>query len=424
VEGAVHEDGRGLTIWDTFSHTEGKTLNGDTGDVGCDHYHRYPQDIALMQTLGVNAYRFSFAWARLLPNGRGAVNRAGLDFYDRLVDSLLAAGIRPYPTLYHWDLPQALQDEGGWENRATIDAFLEYTQLACQHFGDRLPVWMTFNEPYVAAIVGHYQGRHAPGKRDLRTALTVAHHLLVAHGRAVPIIRAHVANAHVGVVLNLSYVMSENSDDAAHQEAAERYDGHVNRWFLDPLYRQTYPADLWALYGDAVPAIEADDMQTIATPMDFLGVNYYTRAVIRPSDTPPLNAERVNPPGLSTEMGWSVYPEGLSALLLRLHQEYAVPAIYITENGAAFHDVVEADGSVNDVLRRDYLRDHLLACHKAIVQGVPLKGYFVWSLMDNFEWSLGYSKRFGIVYVDFDTLERTLKLSGKWYADVTRKNGF
>lgn len=423
IEGAVNEDGRGKTIWDTFSHTPGKTRNGDTGDVACDHYHRYPEDIRLMQDLGISAYRFSFAWARILPQGRGAVNQAGLDFYDRLIDAVLEANIQPCPTLYHWDLPQALQDEGGWENRQTIEAFKQYTDVVTTHFGDRLKMWMTFNEPFVAALVGNFQGRHAPGNQDLGIALSVAHHLLVAHGRAVPIIRQNVSDAQVGIVLNLSHVMAEDPNNPEHIQAEQNQDGHVNRWFLDPIYHGTYPKDMWALYGDHVPTIEDGDMETIATETDFLGINYYTRAVVRSTDAPPLNVERINPPGIKTEMGWSIYPQGLSDLLKRVHQEYNPKAIYITENGAAFNDTVETDGSVNDEIRRDYIHKHLIECHQSIEAGVPLKGYFVWSMLDNFEWGLGYTKRFGIIRINYETLERTMKLSGKWYAGVVRENG-
>lgn len=423
IEGAAQEDGRGPSIWDTFCRTPGKVLNADNGDVACDHYHRYNEDIGLMADLGLKAYRFSVAWPRILPTGTGAVNEAGLAFYDRLVDALLAQGIQPFATLYHWDLPQPLQDAGGWPNRATVDAFANYTDVISRRLGDRVKHWMTINEPWVAAFLGYGIGVHAPGISDPKAALQAAHHLLLGHGRAVSILRANVSGVKVGIVPNPSWVdpASDSEEDIA---AARRHDGFLNRWYIDPIYKGEYPADMWALYGAAVPDIHDGDMAIISQPTDFLGVNNYQRSVIKHGGQAPLFIDSVSPEGEYTAMDWEVYPDGLYRLLVRLHQDYNPGAMYITENGAAYEDVVNADGEVCDEKRLAYLEGHFAAAHRAIQDGVPLKGYFVWSLLDNFEWSFGYSKRFGLIYVDYETLQRIPKQSAKWYAEVTRANGF
>ncbi len=424
IEGAHDEDGRGPSIWDTFSHTPGKVANGDTGDVACDHYHRYPEDIALMRELGLGAYRFSIAWPRIFPTGMGRPNPAGIDFYRRLVDALRAAGIEPYVTLYHWDLPQALQDQGGWANRDTVHRFGEYAHTVAVALGAVVHNWITHNEPWVAAFLGHLTGDHAPGARDLRTALQVSHHLLLSHAEATEAIRAEAAvGDRVGITLNLSPV-EPAGDTNADAEAAHRHDGYLNRWFLDPLFRGSYPDDMLRWYGDAAPTVQGGDLARINSPIDFLGVNYYFRSVVRhDAASGPLQVAQVQPAGRPyTDMGWEVYPGGLYALLTRLHRDYAPAALSITENGAAFADQV-VDGAVVDAERQSYLHDHLLACYRAVEEGVPLQGYFAWSLLDNFEWAYGYAKRFGLIHVDYATQRRTVKQSGRWYAEVTRENG-
>ncbi len=422
IEGAWNEDGKGESIWDRFSHTPGKVFNGDTGDVACDHYHRWPEDIALMKSLGLHAYRFSIAWPRIFPAGRDAVNPAGLDFYNRLVDGLLEAGITPFVTLYHWDLPQALQDEGGWPARSTAEAYVEYADTVSRALGDRVKNWITFNEPWVSAFIGYGDGRHAPGHTDLHEALATAHHLMLAHGWAVSQIRANCPDGQVGITLNLSPHMPA-SPGTADRAAARFADGHNNRWFLDPLHGRGYPCDMVDAFGDAMDFVQPEDLDTISVPVDFLGVNYYTRGIARAAIDESENVPRtVFRGGEITEMDWEVYPAGLYDLLGRLHFDYRIPAIYITENGAAFKDVVSPDGTVDDPQRLSYIKRHLAAAHRAIAAGVPLKGYFVWSLMDNFEWDKGYSKRFGIVYVDYQTQQRILKSSGKWYRQVIQEN--
>ena len=386
IEGAWQEDGKGESIWDRFSHTPGKVKNGDTGDMACDHYHRWPQDIALMQELGLAAYRYSISWPRILPSGRGAVNEAGLDFYDKLTDGLLAAGIQPWVTLYHWDLPQALQDTGGWANRDTAAAYADYAEIVARRLGDRVTGWITHNEPWVVAFVGNLFGEHAPGLHDLPTALRVTHHLLLGHGLAVPRIRAAVPGATVGITLNLNHAYPA-SDSPADQAAARRSDGISNRLFLDPLFHGQYPADIITELGAAAPPVESGDLEIIHTPLDFLGVNNYFRSVVKDApDSAMLRTEMVKPEGEYTTMGWEVYPDGLRTLLERLHRDYPMPAYYITENGAAFPDTVEADGSIHDDRRRAYLQGYIAAAGQARAAGVPLKGYFVWSLLDNFEW--------------------------------------
>ncbi len=423
IEGAWQADGKGESIWDRFSHTPGKVQNGDTGDVACDHYHRWREDIGLMQALGLHAYRFSIAWPRVLPSGRGAANQAGLDFYDQLVDGLLAAGIKPYATLYHWDLPQALQDLGGWGNRDTAHWFADYADLISRRLGDRVQHWSTHNEPWVVAFMGEWLGMHAPGGRDLRRALLVSHHLLLSHGLALEPLRVNAgASAQLGITLNF-YPIYPASDRAEDEAAVQRQDGFINRWFMDPLYRGHYPEDMLALFEGQMVEPQAGDMAVISRPFDFLGVNYYSRTVCQAGPHAPLYAETVPQRGEHTEMGWEVYPEGLYDLLTRLHRDYALRSILVTENGAAYADEVDAQGTVADPRREAYLREHFLQARRAIDAGVPLHGYFVWSLLDNFEWAHGYGKRFGLIHVDYATLTRTIKQSGRWYSQVTRQNG-
>jgi beta-glucosidase len=424
IEGAVREDGRGESIWDRFCHTPGKTRNGENGDIACDHYHLYPQDIQLMQEMGLRNYRFSMAWSRILPNGRGQVNAAGLDFYERLVDALLKAGIEPFVTLYHWDLPQALQDEvGGWASRETSAAFADYADVVSRRLGDRVKHWITLNEPWVSAFVGHELGVHAPGIHDSRTAWQVSHHLLLGHGLAVPILRANGgSDTRVGITLVLTPVES-TTDSEEDRQLAQVTDGKHNRWFLDPVLRGSYPQDMldWLAQKNLLPAIETGDNAIIARPVDFLGLNYYYRTILH--QHPDGGMQMIQPEGAEiTAMGWEVYPPGLHTLLSRLHNEYHVPAIYITESGAAFPDTLDSDGAVHDPRRLSYLREHFLQAQQAISEGVPLLGYFVWSLMDNFEWAHGYTPRFGVVYVDYPTQRRIVKDSGRWYSQVIAEN--
>ncbi len=428
IEGAVQEDGRGPSIWDTFAHTPGKIQDGSTGDIACDHYHRYRQDVALMQSLGVNAYRFSMSWSRVLPTGRGTVNEKGLDFYERLVDELLGKQIEPVVTLYHWDLPQALYDQGGWQVRSTAQAFAEYTEVVVRRLGDRVKYWITLNEPWVSAVLGHFTGEHAPGERDLGAAVRVAHHLLLAHGWAIPRIRQHATRSgtECGITLSLQYVEPAQETEEAH-EAAQSYEMFVNRWFLDPLFKGKYPEPLMPSFAPHL-TIEAHDWNIIAAPIDFLGINYYHRSLVQGMivnneiGSPAFTFSRA-PDAQYTEMGWEVYPQGLYRLLTSVQQEYQLPKIYITENGAAFVDhVEEANGEavIHDPDRLHYVQAHIVAVQQAINAGVPVAGYFVWSLIDNFEWAFGYTKRFGLVYVDYPTQRRLLKDSGRWYQQFLR----
>ena len=419
IEGAYDEDGRGESIWDRFSHTPGKIADGTTGDIAADHYHRYPEDIAIMQQIGVGAYRFSIAWPRILPQGRGAVNQKGLDFYNRLVDALLEAGITPYPTLYHWDLPQTLQDEGGWTVRSTAEAFAEYAAVVARSLGDRVRNWMTLNEPHVSAVDGYLKGEHAPGHTDLDEMLAAAHHLLLGHGLALPVLREIVPDGAFGIVYNLSMQMPASNSDAD-RKAAYHADGTLNRWFLDPLAGRGYPCDVIADLGRPMDFVQDGDLSIIAQPIDFLGINYYARGVVRSEAIP--ESENDPPHTIAsddvTSMGWEVYPDGLYDILCRVHFDYRFPKLFVTENGAAYDDVVGPDGQVDDPERIRYLRGHLTSVARAIAAGVPVRGYFEWSLLDNFEWGRGLSKRFGIVYVDFETLERIPKASAAYYGRV------
>ena len=414
IEGAAHEDGRGESVWDRFCATPGKVRNGDSGDVACDFYHRYRDDVALMRELGLDAFRFSVAWPRVLPEGRGRVNEAGLDFYDRLVDELLAHEIDPFVTLFHWDTPQALEDAGGWPVRATAEAFVEYAEVVAARLGDRVRHWITHNEPWVYAWIGHSWGKHAPGRTSESDAVATAHHLLLSHGWAAEAIRRVTPESQVGITLNLahSYPASDSPEDEA---AAWHVDGEGNRWFLDPLFRGSYPADLLERNELVAPFVEDGDLEAIAAPLDFLGVNNYFRFIVSGSaDGPRMERNAENE---YTDMGWEVYPDGLHQLLVRVARDYEPNAIYITENGAAFGDVRVHNGRVHDPERTAFLQSHIAAVGRAVADGSPIKGYFVWSMLDNFEWAFGYSKRFGIVYIDYPTLERVPKDSFYWYRD-------
>lgn len=441
VEGAATEDGRGPSVWDTFSRTPGKVWNGDTGDVACDHYHRWESDLDLMAELGLDAYRFSIAWSRILPTGTGEVNTAGLDFYSRLVDGLLARGIRPVATLYHWDLPQPLEDAGGWPERATADAFERYAEVMGSALGDRVHTWTTLNEPWCSAYLGYGQGGHAPGRHEPAAALAAVHHLNLAHGRAVQALRAtSTGDPDYSVTLNF-HVLRGRGEGAT--EAVRRIDALANRAFTGPMLRGAYPDDLLADTAGVTDwsFVRDGDLAAIAQPIDVLGVNYYSTATVRLWDgiaeqqqndghkgaaggTAWPGSDRIvefvaqDPP--FTDMGWNIAPEGLEELLVSLSEQFPDQPLMITENGAAFPDEVAPDGAVHDAPRVDYLQRHLTAAHRAIERGVDLRGYFVWSLLDNFEWGYGYAKRFGVVRVDFDTLERTVKDSGHWYRRMTR----
>jgi len=419
IEGAAFEDGRGESVWDRFSATPGKVRGGDSGAVACDFYHRYPDDVRLMKELGLDAFRFSIAWPRVLPKGRGVVNEKGLDFYDRLVDELLANDIEPFATLFHWDTPQALEDAGGWPVRATAEAFVEYAEAVVARLGDRVRRWMTHNEPWVHAWIGHAWGEHAPGRTSEADAVAAAHHLLLSHGWAMEAIRRAAPDAQVGIVLNLAhaYPASDSPEDEA---AAWRVDGEGNRWFLDPIFRGSYPADLLERNELLVPVVQDGDLETISAPIDFLGVNNYFRFVVGAGPNGPQFV--ANPEAQHTDMGWEVHPDGLYKLLVRVANDYAPPAIYVTENGAAFGDVRVHDGAVHDPERTAYLETYIDAVRRATAEGAPLKGYFVWSFLDNFEWGHGYSKRFGIVYIDYPTLQRVPKDSFYWYRDLIAAN--
>jgi beta-glucosidase len=422
IEGSPLADGAGASIWHRFSHTPGTTHNGDTGDVACDHYRRWQEDVALMREMGLKAYRFSISWPRVLPEGKGAVNPAGLDFYDRLVDALLEAGIEPMITLYHWDLPGALQDLGGWANREIVNWFGDYTQVVAQRLGDRVRLWATLNEPWVFTFLGYVQGYHAPGMRDLWAGLRAVHHALLAHGEAVARMRAILPEqVRVGIVLNLApqHPATDSEEDKA---AAERVHAMNNALFVEPLVKGTYPALAEQMVGFAWPKIQSGDMERIAQPIDFIGVNYYSRGIVKHAEHGYLQAEGVGNEGAQyTDMGWEVYPDGLYEILQWVHSEAPQLSLYVTENGAAFRDELQ-DGRVADGQRLEYLRQHFTQAHRAIQDGVPLKGYFVWSLMDNFEWAYGYSKRFGIVYVDYATQRRIWKDSARWYQQVIAAN--
>ena len=431
IEGAHDIDGRGTSIWDTYDEQPGFIEDGSNAHVACDHYHRYAEEIALMTSLGVGAYRFSVAWPRILPTGRGAVNVAGLDFYDRLVDGLLAAGIAPWATLYHWDLPQALEDEGGWTNRSTVDAFVEFTHAVSGRLGDRVAHWITHNEPWCVSVLGHAQGAHAPGKRSWPDALVASHHLLLSHGRAVEVIRENAPRAKVGITLNVSECEPASPSEADHI-AARQFDGELIRWFLDPIYFGRYPKDVIEYHERegrlprGMNFVKPGDLEEINIPIDFLGVNYYSRAVVRSATIPEADNEprtiAVPDPAELTDMGWEVFPQGLTHSLVRLDADYEPGSLVVTENGAAYATGPGQDGDVQDTRRCDYVKSHLRACLAAIDAGVPLHGYFLWSLLDNFEWAFGNAKRFGIVWVDFETQERIIKASGHMYSRIVRSN--
>ncbi|OUC92114.1 GH1 family beta-glucosidase [Streptosporangium minutum] len=439
IEGAVSEDGRGRSIWDTFVQQPGRVVNGENADIAIDHYHRYRDDVRMMADLGLGAYRFSVSWPRIQPDGSGAVNAKGLDFYSRLVDELLASGVDPWVTLYHWDLPQALEDAGGWPSRETSKRFADYAAAVHDALGDRVRNWSTVNEPWCAAFLGYASGEHAPGRREPAQAVRAAHHLLLAHGLATSAMRAQRADSRIGGSVNL-YAISPQTGSEADRDAARRIDGLQNRFFLDALLKGEYPADVLEDLAGMTGFVQDGDMEVISAPLDMLLINYYSRFTV--SGTPGGAASAAAAPTGAgspwvgsedvsfveggrpvTAMGWEIDHGGLHELLLRVAREYPRIPLVISENGAAFDDVVDADGVVHDRERLDYIDAHLRTCHAAIEAGVPLEGYFAWSLMDNFEWAWGYGKRFGLVHVDYETQLRVPKESALWYAGTIRRGG-
>jgi beta-glucosidase len=411
IEGAATADGKGESIWDRFCATDGNIIDRSSGDVACDHYHRYSDDVALMAGLGLSAYRFSIAWTRIMPKGTGEVNQAGLDFYDRLVDRLLEAGIRPFPTLYHWDLPQALEDAGGWPVRATADAFADYAEIVVRRLGDRVQDWATINEPYVVVNHGYLTGEHAPGRVSLADALAASHHVLLGHGLAMARIRAIDSTLRAGIVINFTPVTPVGTSPAA-VDRQRLVDDIENRWYIEPVAGNGYPSYATERLAWAQEEVLDGDLDVIAAPIDMLGVNFYTRKFVGA-----LDGEEPGRGG-DTAMGWEIQPAALGALLRSLHQNYGFERLYITENGAAMPDQARADGRVADTDRIAYLGRHLAQVHDAIADGVPVGGYFQWSLLDNFEWAHGYGPRFGMIEVDFDTQERIPKQSALWYSDL------
>ncbi|GAA3068828.1 GH1 family beta-glucosidase [Streptosporangium carneum] len=439
IEGAVSEEGRGRSVWDVFVRQPGRVVNGENADVAVDHYHRYRDDVRMMAGLGLGAYRFSVSWPRVQPDGAGAVNRRGLDFYSRLVDELLAHGVDPWVTLYHWDLPQALEDAGGWPARDTAERFADYAAVVHDALGDRVRNWGTVNEPWCAAFLGYASGEHAPGRREPARAVRAAHHLLLGHGLATAAMRAQRADSRIGGCVNL-YAVSPQTSSPADLDAARRVDGLQNRFFLDALLRGEYPADVLEDLGEAAGFAQEGDLEVISAPLDMLLVNYYSRFTVSgvpggaasaaaapiEAGSPWVGSEHVSfvEGGRPvTAMGWEIDHDGLREILLRLAEEYPGVPLVVSENGAAFDDVADADGFVRDPERRDYIEAHLRACHDAIQAGAPLEGYFAWSLMDNFEWAWGYGKRFGLVRVDYETQRRVPKGSALWYAETIRRGG-
>jgi beta-glucosidase len=430
IEGAVTEDGRGESIWDSFCRKPGAIERGESGDIACDHYHRWREDIALMREMQVTTYRMSIAWSRVLPEGRGAVNEKGLAFYDRLIDALLENGIEPFVTLYHWDLPQALllqggREGGGWYRRGVVDDYAAYADLVTRRYGDRIKNWMTINEPWTFCWSGHASGEDAPGYRDgVKGGLLASHHALLAHGLGVGVIRANVADGKVGPVFDLNCA-EPASDDAADKAAALRFDGAQNRWFLDAVCKGSYPADMLDLYArhNVLPDIRDGDLKTIAAPVDFIGINIYRRSVIKAgADLPPLNFQRVSPAGRYTSVNYEIWPQSMYDILHYVRRNYGPQAIYICENGASFDDdVVQPDGRVIDLERADYMVSYLEQAARAAAEGVPLKGYFAWTLIDNFEWACGYRTRFGLAHVDFQTQARRIKESGRLYGEIAAR---
>jgi beta-glucosidase len=428
IEGATAEEGRGASIWDTYSHIPGNVNNNENGDIACDHYHKYKEDVQIMKEMGLKGYRFSISWSRIFPQGYGKINQKGIDFYNSLIDELLKNKIEPIATLYHWDLPQALQDIGGWGNREIIEYFNEYANCMYKNYGDRVKKWITLNEPFVTAFIGNFIGRHAPGFKDLSLAVQVSHHLILSHARAVESYKIlNEREGRIGIALDL-HPISPATDLEDDKEASVLSDDYHNRWFLDPVLKGKYPEKLFNLYKENInsPVILSNDMDIISkNRCDFLGINYYFRMIIKKSDNHPiLRFENIMPiDAIRTEMDWEVYPKGIYDLLIKIKNEYNNPEVYITENGAAFKDDKFKDGIIDDKDRLDYIQKHIKELHNSIKDGVNLKGYYLWSLMDNFEWAYGFSKRFGLIRVDYNTQERIWKKSAFWYKEFIKNNG-
>ena len=427
IEGGVREDGRGETIWDRYCSIPGNVANGDNGDVASDHFHRYQEDVALMKEMGMKAYRFSIAWSRILPDGTGVVNEKGVQFYSNLIDELLAAGIEPYITLYHWDLPQKLQDRGGWMNPDMAEYFLEFSKICIDRFGDRVKKWITLNEPYCAAFLGYYEGRQAPGYHDFSAAVLAAYHMYIGHGLVVKYYREKGLGGEIGIALNLMgrLPFSDKPEDV---EAAKRADGYLNRWFIEPIMLGKYPQDMIDFYtskGVVLPEFKKEDLELMSQPLDFIGLNYYNDFYVKYSEKVwPLQFAIENPPHcVVNDRNWPVTEPGFKRMMKRMKEEYGVDNIVVTENGTSFHDIVNVNHEVKDDARLDYLDRHIRVLHDTMEEGVHVTAYFVWSFYDNFEWSFGYNSRFGIVYVDFNTQERIVKESGRWYSEVIRRNG-
>ena len=416
IEGAAAEDGKGPSIWDEFCRLPNVISDNTNGDTACDHYHRWQSDLDLIASLGVDAYRFSIAWPRVQADGAGSWNEKGLAFYERIVDGLLERGIKPYVTLNHWDLPVALQAKGGWANRDTVHRFVDYASHVAKRIGDRVEAFTTHNEPWVMATLGHETGEFAPGIKSRAIAMQASHHLLLSHGLALQALRAQGSKSKLGIVLNQSFMMPATQSPADHALARLK-DGRLVRWYMDPLFNKGYPADVLEFLGADAPTMQADDLRDIATPMDYLGINYYTRTVASANDSWDKKLD-----GLPlTDMDWEVFPEGLTELLIRINRDYALPPIFITENGAAFKDNM-INGRINDAQRTNFIASHIAAVGEAIKQGVDIQGYMVWSLLDNFEWASGFEKRFGIIHVDYVTQQRTLKDSALWYQEFLQRN--
>ncbi|MEI6649319.1 MAG: GH1 family beta-glucosidase [Actinomycetes bacterium] len=439
IEGATDVDGRGVSIWDTFSKTPGRIVNGDTGDVGCDHYNRFPEDISIMKDLGIKSYRFSIAWPRLFPNGDDQREERGFDFYNRLIDALLAADIAPIITLYHWDLPQPLEDLGGWANRIVVDRFARYAQACAEAFGDRVSRWTTLNEPWCTAWLGYSFGVHAPGKKDYRLAIAASHHTALAHAEGVRAIKAVLPNASVGLTVNMTNYRNQNQEDIEVEALKGLVDANLNRWWIDACLSGQYPQNLVHHYGeDLQRVLYPGDAELLRCETDFLGINYYSDSFLgtpKPDSKTfleegflpfPYRADGTPPSEYAnslTAMGWVVTPEGLGDLMMRVHQDWPeIKEILVTENGAAYKDEIDASGEIEDLDRARYFEDHLKSLQGAVASGAPVKGYFAWSLLDNFEWAEGYEKRFGLVYIDRTSLDRKIKRSGKVYAQVIRSN--